>query len=138
MIKEFDLSSESFGEMNMLFIRGFVGMEEILQYYRMIHSESGYAANIEKAVGILPISESNYEVLIHGKTLDEYITFSMKTLRISSRIVSRWRIRLMDQADETTEIPAPSFVSDCYRSTSRFYEYTVCRSGFNSTHTTTN
>lgn len=113
MIKEFDLSSESFGEMNMLFIRGFIGMEEILQYYRMIHSESGYAANIEKAVGILPISESNYEVLIHGKTLDEYITFFNENFGESaSEIVSRWRIRLMDQADETTEIPAPSFVSD--------------------------
>ncbi|MEA4808448.1 MAG: hypothetical protein VB136_04190, partial [Macellibacteroides fermentans] len=103
--------SESFGEMNMLFIRGFVGMEEILQYYRMIHSESGYAANIEKAVGILPISESNYEVLIHGKTLDEYITFFNENFGESaSEIVSRWRIRLMDQADETTEIPAPDSI----------------------------
>lgn len=107
MVKEFDLSGESFGEMSMLFIRGFIGMDEILQYYRMIYKESGYATAIEKAVGILPISESNYETLIHGKTLDEYLTFFNENFgEIAPEIVGRWRVRLSEETEEAHASPA--------------------------------
>jgi hypothetical protein len=112
MVKEFDLSGESFGEMSMLFIRGFVGLDEILQYYKMIHQESGYASAIEKTVGILPISETNYETLIHGKTLDEYISFFNQNYgETAPEIVARWRARLSEEAEEpgkTSETPAVS------------------------------
>ena len=75
MVKEFDLAFEEAGPMSMLNISGFTGIEEILQYYKMIYGKDGYAQALDKNVAILPISEDNYETLMRGKTLEEYINF---------------------------------------------------------------
>ncbi len=75
MVKEFDLAFEEAGPMSMLNISGFTGIEEILQYYKMIYGKDGYAQALDKNVAILPISEDNYETLMRGKTLEEYISF---------------------------------------------------------------
>ena len=69
----------------MLNISGFTGIEEILQYYKMIYGKDGYAQALDKNVAILPISEDNYETLMRGKTLEEYINFFEETLAVKPR-----------------------------------------------------
>ena len=75
MVKEFDLALEQAGPISMLAIKGFISFDEIIQYYKMIYGKDGYATALNKAVAVLPISDDNYETLMRGKTLDEYITF---------------------------------------------------------------
>lgn len=111
MVKEFDLQVEVSGPVSMLMINGFVNFDEILQYYKMIYGKDGYATALNKEIAVLPISNDNYETLIHGKTLDEYITFFADSFgETAPELVSRWKARMeADQAKEETDeesIPA--------------------------------
>lgn len=105
MVKEFDLQVEVSGPVSMLMINGFVNFDEILQYYKMIYGKDGYATALNKEVAVLPISDDNYETLIHGKTLDEYISFFADSFgETAPELVARWKARMAaDQATEETE-----------------------------------
>jgi hypothetical protein len=75
MVKEFDLVQEEAGALSLLIVNGFIHFDEIMHYYRMIYTPDGYASSLSRDIAIVPISEENYETLMRGKTLDEYITF---------------------------------------------------------------
>lgn len=103
LVKTFDLTFEDAGPVSILNITGFYNLDEILQYYKMIYSESGYAGALSKDVATIPISEDNYETLMRGKTLDEYITFFEETFgEMAPELVERWLTRMesdMEEAD---------------------------------------
>ncbi len=102
MVKEFDLSIEPVGPLSMLIISGFYNFDEILHYYKMIYGKDGYASAIERAVAILPISDDNYETLLRGKTLDEYVAFFEENFSdIAPELAARWRARM--ELEETGE-----------------------------------
>ncbi len=109
MVKEFDLTFEESGPMSMLNISGFTGVEEVLQYYKMIYGKGGYAQALSKNVVIFPISEDNYETLMRGKTLDEYINFFTENFgeRVPELAV-RWKNRIQADDEDTTEEAAPT------------------------------
>ena len=99
MVKEFDLSIESMGPLSMLLISGFYNFDEVLHYYKMIYGKDGYASAIEKGVAILPISDENYETLMHGKTLDEYVLFFEENFSdVAPELAARWRARMEMEA----------------------------------------
>ncbi len=75
MVNDFDLQFETFGEVSMLQIKGFNNYNEVIQYWKMINKTDGYAHKMGDAVVIVPISLGNYDILIKGKSLQEYITF---------------------------------------------------------------
>lgn len=103
MVKEFDLTFEEAGPVSMLEISGFVNFDEILHYYKMIYGADGYATALDKDVAILPISDDNYETLMRGKTLDEYIAFFSENFgEAAPELVARWKAR-MEAAQEETE-----------------------------------
>ncbi|MCD8269020.1 MAG: tetratricopeptide repeat protein [Parabacteroides sp.] len=103
MVKEFDLTFEEAGPMSMLNITGFTGIEEVLQYYKMIYGKDGYAQALDKNVAILPISEDNYETLMRGKTLEEYINFFEENFgEKAPELAARWQHRM--EAEEEAEI----------------------------------
>lgn len=105
MVKEFDLTFEEAGPMSMLHISGFNGINEILQYYKMIYGKDGYAQALDKHVAILPISEDNYETLMRGKTLEEYIHFFEENYgEKAPELAARWKNRM---ETEETEAEAP-------------------------------
>lgn len=109
MVKEFDLSFEQAGSMSMLAIKGFFNFDEIAQYYRMIYGKDGYASALAKGVAILPISDENYETLMHGKTLDEYIAFFDEHFGEDlPDLAARWRARMeaVEMEAEEEERPA--------------------------------
>lgn len=102
MVKEFDLTFEETGPMSMLNISGFNGINEILQYYKMIYGKDGYAQALDKNVAILPISDDNYETLMRGKTLEEYINFFDENYGEEvPELAARWQNRM-----EAEEVPA--------------------------------
>jgi tetratricopeptide (TPR) repeat protein len=75
MVKAFDLVQEETGPLSMLSITGFIHFDEMLQYYRLIYGNGGYASALDSDVAVIPISDANYETLMRGKTLEEYILF---------------------------------------------------------------
>ena len=111
MVKEFDLSIEPMGPLSMLIISGFYNFDEILHYYKMIYGKDGYATAIESRVAILPISDDNYETLMRGKTLDEYVSFFEANFSdVAPELAARWRARMeadmeASEAAESDSIP---------------------------------
>ena len=111
MVKEFDLSIEPMVPLSMLIISGFYNFDEILHYYKMIYGKDGYATAIESHVAILPISDDNYETLMHGKTLDEYVSFFEANFSdVAPELAARWRARMeadmeAPEAAEADSIP---------------------------------
>ena len=95
MVKEFDLSFEEAGPMSMLTIKGFYSVDEALHYYKMIYGADGYGTSLDKNVAILPISDDNYETLMRGKTLDEYILFFQENFgEAAPELAARWKARM--------------------------------------------
>ena len=95
MVKEFDLSFEEAGPMSMLTIHGFFNLDEIFHYYKMIYGADGYATALDKNVAILPISDDNYETLMRGKTLEEYVEFFQENFgEAVPELAARWKARM--------------------------------------------
>ena len=109
MVKTFDLTFEESGPVSMLQISGFYNLKEILHYYQMIYGKDGYATTFDKSVTIIPISDDNYETLMRGKTLDEYLTFfADKFGDQAPEIVARLKARMAaDTNEDKTEDKEP-------------------------------
>ncbi len=102
-IKSFDLSMEEAGSFSMLIVSGFNSLEETLDYYTMIYAPEGYASTIDRAVSFFPFSDENYETLLHGKTLEEYMTFFAEKYGAQApELVARWRMQVAADAEETS------------------------------------
>jgi tetratricopeptide (TPR) repeat protein len=100
-VKTFDLSIEDIRTVSIMTIGGFQSLDETLEYERMIYAPDGYASAIDRAVSFFPISEGNFFTLMHGKTLEEYMTFFAENyLDKAPELIARWRIRMTD--DEKT------------------------------------
>ena len=71
----------------------------------MIYGKDGYATALNKAVAVLPISDDNYETLMRGKTLDEYITFFDESFGEElPDLAGRWKVRMeAAKEEEATE-----------------------------------
>ena len=107
MVKEFDLSFEEAGPMSMLTIHGFFNLDEILHYYKMIYGADGYATALDKNVAILPISDDNYETLMRGKTLEEYVEFFQENFgEDASELAARWKARMAAERIKEEEVKA--------------------------------
>ena len=102
-VKSFDLSMEEAGSFSMLIVSGFNNLEETLEYYAMIYAPEGYASAIDRAVSFFPFSDENYETLLHGKTLEEYMTFFAERYGAQApELVARWRMQVAADAEETS------------------------------------
>ncbi|MDR1723568.1 MAG: hypothetical protein LBR84_06500 [Tannerella sp.] len=94
-VKAFDLSFEEIGSITIFTISGFGNFDEIIEYYRMIHAKNSYAAALEGIISFFPISDPNYETLIHGKTLEEYMTFFIENYgEAAPDLTNQWRLRV--------------------------------------------
>ena len=94
-VKGFDLGFENVGALTILTIKGFDNLTEALGYYGMIYGENGYAASFDDVVTFFPFSDENYETLMRGKTLEEYMQFFIANyVEAAPHLVSRWRMRV--------------------------------------------
>jgi tetratricopeptide (TPR) repeat protein len=94
-VNAFDLAQSEVGGLSFLTVSGFRNLDAVLEYGRMIYGANGYAVELGSAVSFFPFSEKNYETLMHGKTLEEYMAFF--TARYGAKaaeFVARWRILL--------------------------------------------
>jgi tetratricopeptide (TPR) repeat protein len=112
LVKELDLAFEDAGTVRMLAVSGFINFDEVMQYYKMIYGEDGgYAQSLSTEIAIIPITDENYETLMHGKTLTDYVDFLEESFGDDAApLIARLRARIdAAENEENTpeEIPAP-------------------------------
>lgn len=111
MVKQLDMTFEEAGMMSVFVLSGFYNFEEVWHYYKMIYGEGGYASALDRNIAILPISDENYETLMHGKTLDEYIAFFDQNFHdVAPELQARWKARQAALNAEEPEIEAEDSV----------------------------
>lgn len=114
LVKNLDMTFEIAGPITMLQLKPFANFEEIHQYYDMIYEPEGYATLLSKDVTMLPISDENYETLMRGKTIDEYIDFFEEHFADQApEMLARWTAHRQSDMEEVeaeekaTPPPAP-------------------------------
>lgn len=108
-VKSFDMTFEDVPPLSMLQVSGFDNMIEVLEYYRMIYDAGGYAKDVEDFITFLPISDDNYQTLMKGKTLEEYILFFDEHFgHREPRVGAKWKARMEIMEEETGEYPDPA------------------------------
>jgi len=116
IVNDFDLERTNIGEIGMLQIKGFNHFSEITQYMQMIYGPEGYAAEMEQAVIIVPISLENYDILTRGKSLDDYLTFFEENFgKENQNMVERWKLKRaeeMETIEDAEEIEEELEISD--------------------------
>ena len=121
-VKQLDLGVETIGEMRVLNISGFENFDEALLYDEMIYGEGGYARLLPTTLFAVIISDSNYETLQKGKTLEEYFSFFEEAYADkAAEVLARWQRninandRLLEGEEDDTdsnELPEEEVVPD--------------------------
>ena len=107
MVKQLDMTFEDYGAVSQFILSGFYSFDEIWHYYQMIYGKDGYASALDRSIAIIPISDDNYETLMHGKTLEEYIAFFDENFHeVAPELAARWRAR-MDEDNTSDEEEEP-------------------------------
>ncbi|MDR1739035.1 MAG: hypothetical protein LBR66_09525 [Candidatus Symbiothrix sp.] len=89
--RDFDLERSYLGRIGMLQIKGFHNYDESQQYLTMIYDENGYAADLDRAVVVVPISTENYAVMLRGKSLEDYMQFFEENFSEGNQnLFARW------------------------------------------------
>lgn len=97
-VKTFDLQMEDIGSLSIFRIIGFSNLDEVLDYANMIYEPDGYAPAIDQAVSFFPFSGQNFDILMRGKTLEEYISFfAQHYADKASALLERWKINIEDE-----------------------------------------
>ena len=104
MVNDFDLEKTIIGEIGLLRIKGFNSQEEVMQYLRKIREPGGYAQEWDQLVIMVPISSDNYNILMKGKSLDEYMTFFEKHFaQDNESLIAQWRLKQIEETKVVTE-----------------------------------
>ena len=118
MVNDFDLQTETFGETGIFQIKGFNNYYEVMQYYEMINRPGAYMHALDEAVVVVPMSTDNYDILLKGRSLEEYVTFFEENFGAENRqLIDKWhsiqeeeteRIKELEElkeAEEAEELP---------------------------------
>ena len=73
LVKDFDLDIVTFNDLSLLMVKGFNTFEEVVHYRSVMTNESSFV--LPEGVRPVMISTANYELLLQGRTLEEYFEF---------------------------------------------------------------
>ena len=97
-VKTFDMNFEDIGAITIMTISGFNNLNEILDYVLMIYGDKGYAKSFDRSVSFIPISTKNGYTLLHGKTLEEYMSFFVEHYGDrAAGLIARWKIQINNE-----------------------------------------
>ncbi len=104
MVNDFDLQTVTFGETSMFQVRGFNNYNEVMQYYDMINRPEGYMHSLDQAVITVPMSVENYDILLKGKSLDEYVAFFKEHFGTDNqKLIRKWETIQEEEIDTLSE-----------------------------------
>ncbi|MDR2764156.1 MAG: tetratricopeptide repeat protein [Tannerella sp.] len=93
----FDMNTETVGSLSIMTLTGFRNLDETLEYAKMIYGPNGYASALGQAVSFFPFSDGNYETLLRGKTLEEYMIFFVEHYAAKApELIARWKIQMAE------------------------------------------
>ncbi|MDR3194254.1 MAG: tetratricopeptide repeat protein [Tannerella sp.] len=103
-VNVFDLNIETVGSLSILTVSGFHNLGETLAYAKMIYGPDGYAAALGQAVSFFPFSDRNYDTLLRGKTLEEYMLFFVEHYEaMAPELIARWKVQLAGEEGKLAE-----------------------------------
>lgn len=73
LVKDFDLEVNTFNEISLLLVKGFNNFDELIHYRSVMTGETDFV--IPEGVRPVMISRANYDLLLQGRTLEEYFEF---------------------------------------------------------------
>jgi len=112
-VNDFALEKTTAGETGMLQIKGFNSLGQVMQYLQKIQQPGGYAKEWSRLVIPVPISEANYNVLMKGKSMDEYMTFFEKQFGQGNEdLIADWRIKQAEEMKVAPETQKENLLSD--------------------------
>ena len=104
MISDFGLEKSTMGNVGTLRITGFNNQDEVMQYLNKIQQPDGYAQDLGQAALLVPISEGNYNILMKGKSMDEYMTFFEKHFTQGNEsMIAQWRLNQEEEKKVSKE-----------------------------------
>jgi len=104
-VHDFDLEWVSAGDLKILQVKPFKNQNEVLEYVNRVNSSDGYVHNLGSDVIILPISTVNYDILMRGKSLEEYMDFFSEHFRKGNEaLIDRWNLQMLVEPEEVEEI----------------------------------
>ena len=96
-IRTFDMQFEEIASITIMTITGFKHIDEVLDYVQMIYGADGYARYFDRSVLFIPISDKNTYTLMHGKTIEEYMSFFIEQYGDKApELIARWRLQMSD------------------------------------------
>lgn len=102
LTKDFELDTFAFNDIAMILVKNFVNFEEISQYYRMFMSDNMIAEIARNTQPIL-ISESNFDKLIEGYSIAQYMDFYDETFGLEVPVMINESL-----AEEEVEVVKPA------------------------------
>ncbi|MCD7971701.1 MAG: tetratricopeptide repeat protein [Candidatus Azobacteroides sp.] len=85
LTRNFDLDTFSFNDISMVLVKSFVNFEEVSQYYQMFMSDPTIAELTRYTQPII-ISESNFDRLIEGYSIAQYMDFYDETFGLETPV----------------------------------------------------
>ena len=114
MINDFGLEKSNIGEAGLLRIQGFNNLDEVLQYLGMINQPGIYGQELDEYLIKIPISVDNLNLLMKGRSIDEYMQFFEKQFSSGNeKLILKWKLQKEEELEEiTTEIPKTENTED--------------------------
>ncbi len=81
LVKDFDLEIVTFNEISLLLVKGFNNFDELI-HYRSVMADSDFI--LPEGIRPIMISTANYELLLQGHTIDEYLDFFNNNYNIAN------------------------------------------------------
>ena len=73
LVRDFDLEINTFNEISLLIVKGFNNFDELIHYRSVMTRESDFV--IPEGARPVMISTANYDLLLQGRSLEEYFEF---------------------------------------------------------------
>lgn len=99
----FDLAFSSVGQLEILQVRGFRNLEDIITYINRAFEENSLMSHIDPDIIPVPISEENYIALLNGKTLNQYFLFFEENYTSEMLTLIRYWNRQKEDAEQEAD-----------------------------------
>lgn len=80
IVREYDIEASTVSGADIVTVRTFPTLEELQFYESLMRKDFGFMTNLPPGIKIIPISDANYEILMKGKSLQEYELFYNENL----------------------------------------------------------
>lgn len=75
IVREYDIEASSSSGADIITVKPYPTLEELLFYESLMRRDFGFMTHLPPGTKIIPISDKNYEILMKGKSLQDYERF---------------------------------------------------------------